>query len=227
MVTEFQAYNILENWNFDGKNTEEFVELRTAYESMFGRTCDIRYPGEDLVRMSELETKAKEFATAAHARIGQKRKYSGEDYIVHPAEVAELVRSVPHTEEQLAAAWLHDTVEDTGVTFGEIYLQFGLAVLRLVEDLTDVSKPEHGNRAARRTIDLEHTRKGSPEAHTVKLADLISNSRSIIERDLGFAKVYLPEKARLLPVLRDGDPALYAYAYRLLEEGYTKLGLQI
>ena len=42
------------------------------------------------------------FATAAHAAVGQKRKYTGEDYIVHPIAVMELVRSVPHDDNMLA-----------------------------------------------------------------------------------------------------------------------------
>lgn len=63
-------------------------------------------------------------ATAAHEGIGQVRKYTGEPYINHPAAVAELVSSVPHTPEMLAAAWLHDTVEDTPITLLDIELNF-------------------------------------------------------------------------------------------------------
>ena len=61
--------------------------------------------------------KARVFATAAHAAVGQLRKYTFEPYIVHPAEVFAIVSTVDGaTEEMMAAAWLHDTVEDTGVT---------------------------------------------------------------------------------------------------------------
>lgn len=52
-----------------------------------------------------MEQRAREFAEAAHARIDQRRKYTGEPYIAHPAAVVELVRSVPHTDEMIAAAW--------------------------------------------------------------------------------------------------------------------------
>ena len=101
--------------------------------------------------------RARIFATAAHAAVGQVRKYTNEPYIVHPAEVVSIVRSVPHTPEMLAAAWLHDTVEDTDVTMEVVRAEFGDAVAELVGWLTDVSRPEDGNRAVRKARDREHT----------------------------------------------------------------------
>ncbi len=70
--------------------------------------------------MDSLEEQARRYATQAHAEAGQRRKYTDEPYIVHPAAVVELVRSVSHDEHLLAAAWLHDTVEDTGTTLSDI-----------------------------------------------------------------------------------------------------------
>ena len=164
-----------------------------------------------------LESGARTFATMAHCQ--QRRKYTNAPYITHPAAVAELVRSVPHTEEQLAAAWLHDTVEDCGVTIGEIERLFGLTVAVFVEALTDVSRPEDGNRAARKAIDRAHTAKAPPEAKTVKLADLIDNSRSIVAHGAKFAAVYLEEKRLLLPVLTEGDATLWAMANEVVVKG--------
>ena len=163
-----------------------------------------------------MEQRAREFAEAAHASIDQRRKYTGEPYIAHPAAVVELVRSVPHTEAMICAAWLHDTVEDTPITLDEIERVFGFDVATLVEMLTDVSKRSDGNRKARKAIDRAHTAQASPAAKTIKLADLIDNTRSIVERDPEFAKVYLAEKALLIEVLRDGDPALWAKAAAML-----------
>lgn len=159
-----------------------------------------------------LEHRARLFATAAHAAVGQLRKYTFEPYIVHPAEVAEIVRSVPHTEAQLAAAWLHDVVEDTGVTIELIREEFGSQVSDLVGWLTDVSRPDHGNRAQRKAIDRAHTAQAPAQAQTVKLADLISNTRSIVAHDPKFAVTYLQEKRLLLEVLTRGDPGLLARA---------------
>ena len=160
--------------------------------------------------------RARVFATAAHAAVKQVRKYTFEPYIVHPTEVASIVASVPHTNEMLAAAYLHDTVEDTGVSIVDIQKEFGNEVASLVSWLTDVSKPEQGNRAVRKAIDREHTAMAPAAAQTVKLADLIANSRSILAHDPAFAKVYLEEKRMLLEVLTRGDATLMAQARRIV-----------
>ena len=167
--------------------------------------------GMDIVR------KAQVYAMAAHAAVGQKRKYTGEPYIVHPAEVAKIVADVPgSTPEMVAAAWLHDVVEDTGCTFTDIHMNFGIDIATLVGWLTDVSKPEDGNRAVRKAIDREHSAAAPAEAQTVKLADLISNSRSIVQHDPAFAKTYLEEKRLMLEVMTKGDPTLMAEARKYI-----------
>lgn len=161
--------------------------------------------------------RARVFATAAHAAVGQTRKYTFEPYIVHPAEVASIVATVPHTEAMIAAAWLHDTVEDTGVTIEVIRAEFGAEVAELVGWLTDVSRPEHGNRAHRKALDRAHSAMAPAEAQTVKLADLIANTRSIVAHDKAFAKTYLEEKRLLLAVMTKGDPTLMMEARHFIE----------
>ena len=141
---------------------------------------------------------AKMFATAAHAAIGQKRKYSGDDYIVHPQRVAAIVERHGGTDEMIAAAWLHDTVEDTDVTPILITKMFGVDVADIVEGLTDISLPSDGNRAKRKSIDRMHSANASTEAQFVKCADIIDNSWDIAENDLSFAKVYKSEVFLLL-----------------------------
>src|SRR3546814_15231434 len=74
---------------------------------------------------SPLVSKALAYAAAAHGSIDHVRKYTGEPYIHHPIEVMEIVSSVPHTEDMLAAALLHDTIEDTSVTQEDINREFG------------------------------------------------------------------------------------------------------
>tara|TARA_A100001037_G_C15064121_1_gene596178 strand:- start:588 stop:1088 length:501 start_codon:yes stop_codon:yes gene_type:complete len=150
------------------------------------------------------------FATLAHG--DQKRKYTGVPYIVHPIEVMEIVQSVPHDDAMLAAALLHDVVEDTDVTLEEVRSAFGDDVASLVDDLTDVSKPEDGNRKHRKAMDRDHSARSSARAQTVKLADLISNSADILENDPKFAKVFLAEKELLLEVLTKGDKSLHSRA---------------
>ena len=156
--------------------------------------------------MTDKLQEAIEFATKAHGK--QKRKYTGEPYITHPIAVMEIVRTVPHTEEMLLAAVLHDTVEDTPVTLEDIKAKFGTKVMKLVDGLTDVSRPEHGNRKVRKAMDRAHTAKQGAEVQTIKLADLIHNTESIERFDPKFYKVYREEKIRILGILKLGDQSL-------------------
>ena len=161
--------------------------------------------------MSNLEKRARLWAIRWHGE--QVRKYTGEPYWHHPEAVAMLVKTVRHTREMIAAAYMHDVIEDTLCTEAEMREAFGNAVTDLVMWLTDVSRPADGNREARKRIDRAHTAAAPPAAKTVKLADLIDNSRSIIPRDPDFARVYLKEKRLLLDeALREGDPILWAQA---------------
>lgn len=160
----------------------------------------------DLVRRAEL------FATAAHGATGQKRKYTAGDYIVHPRAVAATLRAIGADEWTIAAGWLHDVLEDTAITYDVLHDAFGYAVARLVQEVTDVSRPEDGNRAARKALDCAHIASASRDAKTIKLADLIDNSASILERDPGFAETYLKEKRALMEVLREGDRRLWTHA---------------
>jgi len=147
--------------------------------------------------------KAFAFATAAHAAVGQKRKYDGAPYIVHPQRVADIVRTYGGSDDQIAAAYLHDVVEDTQVDIDTIRDMFGDTIAELVSDLTDVSCSYDGNRATRKSIDMEHTLCGSVDAQFVKLADIIDNSRDIAENDPSFWKVYQKEMLALLEGMKD------------------------
>lgn len=167
---------------------------------------------------------ARIFATAAHAAVGQTRKYTGEPYFYHPAEVAHLVAEYTNNDPELvAAAWLHDVLEDTSVEIGLLESLFGKRVADLVAGVTDVSKPEDGNRPTRKAIDRAHIAKQPPECKTIKLADLISNAASIVRHDPAFAEVYLEEKVLVLDVLSDGCPELYKLAVETVEAGIKDL----
>ena len=166
----------------------------------------------------QLVIDAEAFAINAHESIGQKRKYTGEPYYVHPVAVCTIVETVTHDPIMRAAALLHDVVEDTPVTIELVRLQFGGEVADLVADLTDVSKPEDGNRAARKAIDRQHSAAACADAQTIKLADLIDNSKSILKHDPDFAKVYIKEKVALLSVLTKGNAQLKAQAEQQVEQ---------
>ncbi len=165
--------------------------------------------GEDFVERARL------FATQAHQRIDHRRKYSQQPYDVHLRAVAELAATVSDDPEMLAAAWLHDIVEDTPVTLEEVEREFGPGVAGLVKELTDVSRPGDGNRAARKAIDRDHLALASPRAKTIKLADLCDNARDIAGADPRFARVFLGEMAALLEVLGEGDARMLARARKV------------
>lgn len=163
-----------------------------------------------LVRMAQL------FAQAAHGATGQVRRYTGEPYIEHPAEVVALLKRAGVTDDaMLAAAWLHDVVEDTKIHGLEIVRVFGGPVGLLVQEMTDVTTLEDGNRATRKRVECLRWVSAFSQAKTIKCADLISNTRSIREHDPKFWPVYRAEALALLEVLRDcSHPALW----RQLEE---------
>jgi (p)ppGpp synthase/HD superfamily hydrolase len=171
--------------------------------------------------MTSLIEKARDFAHAAHDAVGQRRKYTDEPYWRHVDAVAELVASVTDDEITIAAAYLHDTVEDTLTTFDDIAEHFGSDVATVVVYLTDISKPKDGNRATRKAIDRAHNARGDSRVHTVKLADLIDNAGSITEHDPRFAAVYMAEKRLLLDVLGDGDPTLLGQARAIVDRWFA------
>jgi (p)ppGpp synthase/HD superfamily hydrolase len=121
---------------------------------------------------------AAQFGAAKHAQ--QKRKGAGgEPYFNHLIEVAELVASSSDVldVELVMAAFLHDTVEDTGVTLAELEERFGADVAALVAEVTDdKSLPKD----TRKILQVQSAPHKSERAQTLKLADKISNLRSIL-----------------------------------------------
>lgn len=161
--------------------------------------------------MSEdLAIRAMNFARQAHA--GHVRKYTGNPYADHLAEVAGIVAAVaPFGSMRLmvSVAWLHDCVEDVGVTLDQIKREFGPEVAQGVAGLSDL---EQGNRAERKAASRARLAACDGWIQTIKVADLISNTSSIVKHDADFAKVYLHEKRALLDVLTRADPRLVAIA---------------
>lgn len=149
---------------------------------------------------------------------GQVRKYTGDPYWRHCAEVAAIVHAVGGTEAMVIAAWLHDTLEDQPgrITVGDIKGQFGQEVAAYVLALSDL---ETGNRAERKKASAQRLGRSVGEVQTIKLADLISNTSSIVSYDHGFAKVYLKEKLDLLEHMRRGDRYLWEQALELARDG--------
>ena len=167
---------------------------------------------------------------AVNAHRGQVRKYTGAPYIVHPAEVAQLVAEYAAVEGDnsrdvaIAAAFLHDVVEDTDMTVENIRSIFGENIARVVEELTEV--PTEGNRYARKKAEAQRPSKIGWVAREVKLADLISNTRDIVRNDPKFATVYLSEKFDVLNALHRGEAGrtvLYRKAWDAFYQGIDDL----
>ena len=160
---------------------------------------------------------------AIRAHEGQRRKYTGEPYSTHPIGVSKIIEIIPdHTPEMVAAALLHDVVEDTPVTFSEIKDTFGTTVAEYVHYCTNVSEQGDGNRAFRKKMDADHFALGPYESQTIKVADLIHNSMSIIPNDPKFFhKAYKYEKQYLLDVLTKANPILKSQAQSMLDQAWN------
>lgn len=156
------------------------------------------------------------FAFRAHE--GQVRKYTGLPYITHPVEVAGILERARAGIFLVHAGLLHDVVEDTEVTLAEIEENFGPIVAALVDGMTDKTTLEDGNRATRKRLDRERLGRQSPDVKTIKLADIISNTKDIVPHDPGFARVYVREIDLLLGELREGDAGLWDRARRQIDK---------
>uniref|UniRef100_A0AAU8HYV8 Phosphohydrolase n=1 Tax=Rhizobium phage LG08 TaxID=3129229 RepID=A0AAU8HYV8_9CAUD len=151
-----------------------------------------------MTRSPKLEMKAMLFAADAHEN--QVRKYTGEPYIRHPIEVTSILSTYfPDDSIILAAAALHDVIEDCGVIRETLEDVFGHEVAHLVDEVSDkFSDPVHGNRAKRKALEAHRLSHCSIRAQNIKLADFLSNFPSIFFHDQSFAKLYAKEKRYLI-----------------------------
>ena len=157
------------------------------------------------------------------AHRNQRRKYEDAPYVVHCERVARIVAEYTNDDNVIAAAMMHDVLEDTDVTAEEMRRVFGDKITDLVLEVTDVSRPSDGKRAVRKERDKEHLARSSAGGATIKLADLIDNCTSIAAHDKGFAPVYLREADALLTVLKHGDKRLWERARNTLAAATKQL----
>lgn len=120
------------------------------------------------------------FATEAHRGMTRKDEEAS-PYINHPlAVVAILVEEGGIADcATLCAAILHDTIEDTGTTHGELVERFGREVADIVREVSD---DKRFDKQVRKDLQIAHTAYASPRAKLVKLADKIANMRDILDR---------------------------------------------
>lgn len=158
-----------------------------------------------------------------HSR--QIRKYTGEPYAVHPISVANMVESAGCGVDAVCAAYLHDVLEDTAYTYEQIKSELGKSVADMVRALTS-ERREDENRAARKQREKDRISLSSDEVKTIKLADLIDNTRDIVKHDPSFARQYVKEKKDLLEVLIDGDVCLWFAARNQIAEWEKENGME-
>lgn len=123
--------------------------------------------------------KAVVFAVKAHSNT--ERRGKGFPYIVHPMEAVAIVSTITPDQELLAAAALHDTVEDTDVTAEDIRREFGDRVASLVVAESDVPMegPESDTWRARKQAAIDRLAAASKDAKIVAIGDKLSNMRAI------------------------------------------------
>ena len=157
------------------------------------------------------------FAVNAHA--GTERRGKGYPYIVHPLEAVEIVATMTSDQELLAAAALHDTVEDTDVTVEQIRSEFGERVASLVADESD-DMPEgvslEDSWRSRKQSAIDRLAKASHDAKIVALGDKLSNMRAI-------ARDYAVMGEALWDIFHAKDPQDHEWHYRGLADSLREL----
>ncbi len=157
------------------------------------------------------------FAVKAHA--GTERRGKGFPYIVHPMEAVEIVATITPNQELLAAAALHDTVEDTDVTIEQIRAEFGERIASLVTSETDVvceGRSESDSWHDRKQTAIDRLAKVSREAKIVALGDKLSNMRAI-------ARDYAVQGDALWNLFHVNDPKEHEWHYRGLADALREL----
>lgn len=155
---------------------------------------------------------------AVKAHAGTERRGKGFPYIVHPMEAMEIVATITPDQELLAAAALHDTVEDTDVTIDEIREQFGDRVAHLVASESEEKCPGdmHASWHARKQAAIERLAKASHDAKVVALGDKLSNMRAI-------ARDYAVVGDNLWSRFHASDPKEHEWHYRGLADSLREL----
>lgn len=166
---------------------------------------------------TELLDRAIIFAVKAHA--GTERRGKGYPYIVHPLEAVEIVSTMTSDQELLAAAALHDTVEDTDVTVEQIREEFGPRVASLVADESDEMPEgvsEEDSWHSRKKAAIDRLSKASHDAKMVALGDKLSNMRAI-------ARDYELKGDELWNIFHAKDPKDHEWHYRGLADALREL----
>lgn len=166
---------------------------------------------------TELLDRAIVFAVRAHA--GTERRGKGFPYIVHPLEAVEIVATMTSDQELLAAAALHDTVEDTDVTIEQIRAEFGDRIASLVAAESDIAVSGMSQEESwhiRKQAAIDRLATSSRDAKMVALGDKLSNMRAI-------ARDYAVQGDALWSIFRVKERKAHEWHYRGLAEALHEL----
>ena len=167
--------------------------------------------------MDKVLEQIRDFADQAHG--DQERKFETGPYIIHPVRVMEMVKNYSNDISLLAAALLHDVLEDTSTDIEEI-TEFLNTVMspavanittKYVHELTDIYTKDNypaWNRKKRKGKEAERLSKISPEAQTIKYADILDNAESMQNAEESFRKKFLIECSNYLEAMKKGHPDL-------------------
>ena len=172
--------------------------------------------GEKKIDTSFLD-KALIFAIKAHS--GVERRGKDLPYIVHPMEAVAIVATITKDQEILAAAALHDVIEDTEYTVENIRKEFGERVANLVSSETDLvveGKSESDSWKERKQYAIERLAKLDKDAKIVSLGDKLSNARAMLQdyEELG---------EELWDKFHVNDPKLHKWHYEGLRDSLSEL----
>ena len=157
------------------------------------------------------------FAVRAHA--GTERRGKGFPYIVHPMEAMEIVATMTADQELLAAAALHDTVEDTDVTVEQLRAEFGDRIAGLVAAESDAfveGVSDEDSWHTRKQAAIDRLARAPHDAKMVALGDKLSNMRAI-------ARDYAVQGDALWNIFHAKDPKDHEWHYRGLAESLREL----
>ena len=161
---------------------------------------------------TELLDRAITFAVRAHA--GTERRGKGFPYIVHPLEAMAIVSTITPDQELLAAAVLHDTVEDTNVTIEDIRAEFGDRVASLVK--IDSVGDDEGTWHEHKQKAIDRIANAPRDAKIVALGDKLSNMRAI-------ARDYYEQGDNLWNLFHTNNPKDHEWHYRGLADALRDL----
>ena len=157
------------------------------------------------------------YAVKAHA--GTERRGKGFPYIVHPMEAVEIVATITPDQELLAAAALHDVVEDTDVTVEDLRREFGDRIASLVASESDVEVEgvsEEDSWHARKQAAIDRLAAAPHDAKIVAMGDKLSNMRAI-------ARDYAQKGEALWQIFHTNDPREHEWHYRGLAASLKEL----